>query len=340
MKLNKLLILLLSGASLLMSCGKPNDPESIKPVIPVDLSGGYKVVSRLVTSGYAQDVLKKDSMLYVAQGEGGLLIADVSNPLKPQTVSVTTENARGYSVKVELKDSVAFLAAGDFGVTVINVANPYEPFVTVSNLDMKPARNIHIMGNYLLAAISEQGIRVCDISYPTEPDIRGHTTTNGYAYGLTTTADSNYLMVACGEMGLSIFNISDFQQGFGVYPLVGWSDTPGYTEAVTVFEDESIAFLACGTSGLQIVDYSDTTDVHIVGSYDSIGYAKDLRYFEHKIYMATELGGLQVIDVSDVTKPFLKGIIKTEYALGLDFDDKYIYVADKFEGIVVVSIPQ
>jgi hypothetical protein len=339
MKLNKLFILLLFGASLLMSCGKPNDPESLKPIEPIDLSGGYKIVNRLPTSGYAQDVVKNDSLLYIAQGEGGLLIVNVADPKNPQTVSVTTENARGYSVKVDFKDSVVFLAAGDFGVTAINVGNPYEPFVTVSNLDMKPARNIHVMGNYLFAAISEQGIRICEISYPTEPDIRGGVSTNGYAYGLTTSADSNYLFVACGEMGLSIFDISDFQEGYGIYRQLVWCDTPGYAESVDVLDSESLAFLACGTSGLQIVDYSDTTNTRIVGSYDSIGYAKDLRYYNHRIYMATELGGFQVIDVSDVTNPFLVGFLKTEYALGLAMDTKYIYVADKVEGLIVISFP-
>ncbi len=340
MKINTLPNLIFFGLLLLLvSCGKPNDPESLKPIDPIDISGGYKIVAKLATPGYSQDLVKRDSLLYIAQGEGGLLILNVADPKNLKTVSVTSDGVRGYSVKVAMKDSVVFLAAGDFGVNVINIANPWAPIVTVSNLDMKPARNIHVLGNYLFTAISEQGIKMSEISYPTEPDIRGGLTTNGYAYGLTTTADSNNLMVACGEMGLSIFNISDFQEGFGVYPLVCWCDTPGYAESVVLSEPDKLAFLACGTSGLQIIDYSDTLNPRIVGSYDSIGYAKDLKYFDHKIYMATELGGLQVIDVTDVEKPFLKGIIETEYALGLVFDDKYVYVADKVEGIIVISIP-
>lgn len=334
--MNKLSIGLLSGLILLIGCGKPTDPESL---LPDDISGGYKIVKIFPTPGYAQDILKKDSLLYIPQGEGGLLIVDVNDPENPQIVSQTTVNVRGYSSKIAMKDSAVYLAAATFGVTVINAANPDTPFVTVSNLGMKPARSFHILGNYMFTAVSEQGVNIAEISYPTEPDIRGGLSTTGYAYGLTTSADSNFLFAACGEMGMSIYDISNFQDGYGIYPQVGWCDAPGDAEAIIIDENKSIAFMACGTGGLQIIDYSDTTNIFIAGSFDSIGYAKDLLYTGDLIYLTTEIYGLQIINVSDVTKPYLVGIVPTGYALGLDMDDNYIYIADETEGLIIISIP-
>lgn len=336
MRMNKLSVWLISGFLLLISCGKPVTPETL---IPDDISGGYKIVKVFTTPGYAQDVLKKDNLLYIAQGEGGLLIVNITDPANPQIVSQTTENVRGYSSKIAMKDSAVYLAAGTFGVSVVNAANPDTPFVTVSNLGMKPARDFYILGNFIFTAVSEQGVNIADISYPTEPDIRGGLTTVGYAYGLTTSADSNYLFAACGEMGMSIYDISNFQEGFGTYPLVGWCDAPGDAEAISIIDNEKIAFLACGTGGLQILDYSDTSNIFIAGSFDSIGYAKDLIYSNGLIYMTMETYGLQIIDVSDITKPSLVGIVPTSYALGLCKDDKYIYVADETEGLIIISIP-
>lgn len=334
--MNKLSTWLLTGLILLIGCGKPTDPESL---IPDDISGGYKIVKIFPTPGFAQDILKKDSLLYIAQGEGGLLIVSVADPENPQIVSQTTEDVRGYSSKIAMKDSAVYLAAGTFGVTVVNAGNPAAPVVTVSNLGMKPARDFHVFGNYMFTAVSEQGINICEISYPTEPDIRGGIATIGYAYGLTTSADSNFLFAACGEMGMSIYDISDFQEGYGVYPQVGWCDTPGDAEAIIIDDEKSIAFMACGTGGLQIIDYSDTSNIFIAGIYDSIGYAKDLIYSGDLIYLTTETYGLQIINVSDVTKPYLVGIVETAFALGLDMDDKYIYMADETEGLIIISIP-
>ncbi len=137
-----------------------------------------------------------------------------------------------------MKDSAVYLAAGTFGVSVVNAANPDTPFVTVSNLGMKPARDFHILGNFMFTAVSEQGVNIAEISYPTEPDIRGGLSTIGYAYGLTTSADSNYLFAACGEMGLSIYDISNFRKDIGIYPQVGWCDTPGDAEAIWILDNE------------------------------------------------------------------------------------------------------
>ncbi len=333
MKIIRLSVLFFLAVLLFTGCGKPNEPESVFN------SGGYKVVAKYPTPGYAQDLLKKDSLLYVAQGEGGLLIINVKETSNLYTVSVTTENVRGYSDKIAMKDSVVYLAAGTFGITVIDASAPDTPFVTVSNLSMKPARNMHIMGNFMFTAVSDLGVKIADVTFPTVPDIRGGMFTLGYANDITNTADSSWLMVACGQMGLSVYNISNFMDGFGVYPFVGWCDVPGYAEALTIVESDSLAYLACGPSGLQVIDYSDSTNIHIIGSYSPGGYAKELIYSKQRIFMTAEKLGLQIIDVSVPTNPTLIGQIATTYALGLDADEKYIYVADETDGVVIVAIP-
>lgn len=334
MRKYKLFILLLIGINLLFSCGKPTTPETVP--VP-DFSGGYTIVKKFQTAGYSQDVAKKDNLLYMAQGEGGLQIIDITNPENPQTVSVTSDGARGYSIKVALKDSAVYLAAGSFGVTTINASDPFAPEIPGSNSTEKPAKGLHIMGDYLFVAVSEQGVKYSNISVPIYPDPGAQIPTSGFAYGLTTSSDSAYMYVACGEMGLYIIDISDFEQGW--HHEVAWCDTPGKAEAITILEEESIAFMACSTSGLQIIDYADTTNVHIVGSLDEGGYAKDLVYRDNLIFMTVELGGLQIIDVTDVTNPKLVGEIDTEFALGLDVDDDYIYLADEDEGLIIIARP-
>lgn len=329
------LLIILAGIAIITGCGKPSDPESLKPG-----DAGYKIISQVQTSGFANDVLKNDDLLYVAQGEGGLIIYNVADPVNPLLVSTTTQGLRGYAGKIAIKDSVIFLAANTFGINVVNVSQPDTPFVTVTNLGIKPAKNLLVLGNYLFTAISEQGVGIGEISFPTEPDIRGQFFTTGYAYGLAASADTNYLFVAGGEMGFSIRNISDMQDGFGLYPEVGWCDAPGDAEAIVLDESKSLAYMACGTAGLQVIDYSDTNNIFIAGQYDSAGYAKDLIYNNNRIYLAAELGGFQVIDVTYPTSPKLLGAIETKFALGLDMDEHYIYLADEDAGIIIISVPE
>jgi len=338
MKMNKLFIIGLLGISLLISCGKPNHPESI---VPDDTSGGYKIVKKITTAGYAQDVLLKDNLLYISQGEGGLMIVDVTNPTFPETVSITTQNLQGYSNRLAMQDSILYISAGTNGTFVVNVSDPFAPFRVEVSSPFKPARVVHVFNGYLFTSVSENGVKLSELSnHPSEPDPRGSIPTPGYAYGMATTADSNYLMVACGEMGLSIYDISKMKMGFGPFKQVGWCDTPGYAEEVAVDDERSLAFLTCGTAGLQVIDYSDTTNIYISGFYDGSGYFKSLIYKNQQVFIAAELSGLQVVNVSNPANPKLIGEVDTDFAWALDMDDKNIYMADDKEGVIVFSIPE
>ena len=50
-------IIIVFSIALLVSCGTPNEPESI-----LGGDGGYKIVSKYATSGYAQDIVLRDSV--------------------------------------------------------------------------------------------------------------------------------------------------------------------------------------------------------------------------------------------------------------------------------------
>lgn len=325
---------LLLVSLLLLSCGTPIDPESIDGD-----DGGYKIVSRFTTAGYSQDVVIDNTLAFVAQGEGGLMIISISDPNKPTAITTVNEGMKGYAYKIARKDSVLYIASGGFGVSVVNAADPQNPQITATNLALKPASNFHIMGNFLFTTVAEYGVQISEISYATQPDIRGGTNTPGFAQGTCASADSNYLLVACGEMGLAVFDISELQSGWGNYLMVGGVDIPEYTEDVVSHPTLPYAYIACGTAGLTIVDFSDPANVKIVGSYDTGGYAKEILYKDGKVFMTTGSRGLKIFNVTSVSSPVLIGTVKTEYAKGLDMNDNYIYVADEVEGLITISIP-
>ena len=319
---------------LLSGCGTPNDPDSI-----TGGDAGYKIVSKFKTSGFAQDVVVKDSLVYIAQGEGGLEIINAADPAVPKLVTNLTEGCRGYSAKIALLDTIVYIASGVFGITVIDVADPYYPYLTINNRTIKPGKDFCIYKNFLLTAVSEEGIWIAEISTPQYPDPRGQQVTPGYAQGVACSSDSNYMLAAIGEMGLAFYDISQLQTGSGAYPLIKVVDTDGYAENVCINPDIPIAYVASGTGGLAIIDYSDSSNIKAAGSFNTGGYAKEVFYHSGKVFVSTETRGLQVIDVSNPTAPFRIGTIPTAYAKGVTADDHYIYVADEDEGLIIISIP-
>lgn len=324
--------ILILGMAFLISCGTPNDPESI-----IGGDGGYKIVSKFATSGYAQDVVVRDTLAFVTQGEGGLMIINIVDRHAPKGLLTLYEELKGYSNKVANKDSLVFVSAGAFGVSVVDASNLFDP-VKATNISIRPAKGFDVLGDFVYTATAEYGFQISKIVDINNLDPRGVTSTPGFAQAVSVTSDTS-ILVACGEMGFSIFDISHIIDGYGSGTFMGWVDTPGYAEDVVAHPTLPLAFLACGTGGLYIVDYADSANIKIIGGYSTGGYAKEVVYKDNKAYVTTGMRGLQIFDVTNLISPVLVGTVETELAMGLAVDDNYIYIADELEGLIIISIP-
>lgn len=326
-------VLITISTIFLLGCGEPNKPESIYN------SGGYQIIAKHTTIAAAQDIAVNGDYCYIAQGEGGLLTVDVQDRKNPHNASYITEDVRGYSRAIVHINNHVFLAAGTFGFTSINISNPEMPVVSASNINMKPAKEAFIINNYMFTAISEQGIQIAEVTESGLPDIRGKTTTQGYANGITVNSDMSLMFVACGEMGLSIYDISDFQDGYGIYPKVGWIDTYDYAQAVALDEESKLALVASSAGGLVIVDYSDLSNVTIAGTFHTDDDAHDVKFADNLAYVSANDGGFYVVNIDNPAQPISIAHLGFSNALGFDMDNDYIYVADEDEGLVIIAKP-
>ena len=204
---------------------------------------------------------------------------------------------------------------------------------------MKPARSVFVYDDFLLVPVSELGVKIAELSFPTQPDIRGSVYTEGFARGLDISADSSLLFVVSGEIGLTVFGISNFLNGWGNYPKKGEVILSGYAESISLSDEHSLAYIACGSAGLEIVDYSDLTDIKVVSTLNVNGYAGDLEVIDDMVYLSSGKGGLHLIDVSDPLRPEQIGTFYLEQANGLDYDDNYLYITDESDGLVIISRP-
>lgn len=311
---------------LMVSCGEQNSPE--------DYTGGYKIVKKAHTHGDASDVIIDGNYAYLAQGEGGLAIFDISNPKNPILVKNQTENMKGSSSKLIKKGDLIYLAAGSSGFNIVNISDLNNISVRDQDVNGKLV-NLELLGDYLVSSLSETGVQMVKEESSIYIDFRGTTHPAGFAKGTAITNDETKMFIATGEMGLSLFDISFFDQGYGDYPLLSSINLPGYAESVVLNEEQMVAFVACGNKGLQVVDYSTPSNLKVIASYDSAGYAKEIIYENGKIYLTAS--GLQVYDVSTPSNPKILGIVDTEYALGVTIDANYIYVADKEEGLIIIG---
>jgi hypothetical protein len=313
------------------SCGKRKDPESIYN------DGGYKITSTFKTPGYAKDVLVDGKYCYIAQGEGGMAIVNISNPTQPVLTASLDQELRGNSIKVAKDSNIVYLTAGSFGFSSVDVSKPDTPSVVTTNINMKTSKSATIRNKFLFAAISERGVNIAKLDKSGSPDIRGAVKTQGFAQAVAVTTDFQKMFVACGEMGVEAFDISSFLDGYGPYPLLSRVSATGYSSSIALNEKAKLVLVGCENYGLKVYDYSSAGALKLIGIFETDNKLVEMKFDYPYAYLCLGKGGLQVVDLSAPTSMSSVARIKISNAVGVDFDQQYIYIATNEGGIVVVK---
>jgi hypothetical protein len=332
---------IIAAGMLTQSCITSTSPEDIAQ----EAGGGYTVLAKLRSTGYAQDVIVVDSFAYIAQGQGGIAIADVGDPRNPKVLSELLYEVPGYSRKVAYtKDStgteVIYSADGGYGVASVDVTDKLHPRVPKGNLGFKPAVSLFVFKNFLCVMENANGMGITLFSDPKYPEMENKVDFSlpGFGRGACMSSDSAHALLAIGEGGFIMLNFA-VTAGEVSDTLSGRLDLPGTAEDIAIKPGTSYAFLACGPAGLQVVDYADTAHVKRVGSFAAEGFAMSVCVAGETAYLATQSQGVQMIDISDVTSPRRIGMVKTKDVRGVDVRDGYVYAADRYEGLIIIKIP-
>ncbi|MBT7789817.1 MAG: T9SS type A sorting domain-containing protein, partial [Calditrichaeota bacterium] len=217
------------------------DPEDPFQVGRVNF-GGADFYSVQVVEEYA----------YVACGELGLIIFDVSQP--DQMVQVGRERSGDYAVDVLVSGDYAYLALDHLGFAIIDISNPERPQLVRQYRQMNGnAQALLKRDDLIYSASLNNGVFIVDVSDPNNPVDVARIETPGDALGLAFSGD--YLLVADNYEGLYVADISNPAEPRSV----GFYDTPG--NAVGVVCDGARAFVADYTN-LGIYDISEENFVN------------------------------------------------------------------------------
>ncbi|MFQ5455595.1 MAG: choice-of-anchor D domain-containing protein [Nitrospirota bacterium] len=293
------------------------------------LNGGAFFAGAYDTTGYAYNVYVSGNYAYIADGDSGLQVIDISSPSSP--VLAGSYDTSGESIGVYVSGNYAYIADGDSGLQVIDISSPSSPVLTGSYDTSGESIGVYVSGRYAYIADGDSGLQVIDISSPNSPIFTGSYNTSGYAIGVY--VSGRYAYIADGFSGLQIIDISDPNSPV----LAGSYDTQGYAEGVYV--SGRYAYIADWISGLQIIDISDPNSPVLAGSYDAIHSSEGVYVTDRYLYIADRYAGLQIIDIINPNSPVLTGSYNTQgYAIGVYVSGRYAYIADGFSGLQIIDI--
>jgi hypothetical protein len=292
-----------------------SEVASLRVQQPVQIS----FVGKCSVAGYGSAVTLSGHYAFLASGEKGLQVIDVSDPTSPQL-------AGGYDTPGNAHDALvsgnhAFVADGWEGLKVIDISDPTSPQLAGGYDRLLPALGIAVDGDNAYVASEDTGLQVINISDPTSPQLVGSYDTPGKACGVV--VSGNHAFVADRVGGLQVIDISDSTSP----QEVGRVETASLAKAVTMAGDH--VYIAEAGLGLEVVDVSAPASPQIVwGVNNQMGhFAPSIAVDGDYAYFAAE-GMLQVIDISDPTSPYVVGrhrILSSWW--GVAAAGEYVYVA-------------
>ena len=277
---------------------------------------------------FAQDVIVDGNFAYVAGGNDGMWVVNISIPNQPAEVGFY--DTPGVARCLEKKEDLVYVADLDRGMRVIDVADP-ENLNEVGFFDMpRNVRYVDVVGDYAYVSDAIQGIRIIDISDPGNQRIVGFYDQLPQPKGLTVRENLSYVADAGG---LAVLDVSDPKR----ITLRSAVNSPGTGENVVV--QDSFAYLADGDFGLRIFDISDPSLITQIGFFDTLGYARGVDVMDVYALIADGRSGLHIVNVEDKYSPKTSSIVgELNDAMDVVVNKEIAYVANGESGLGIVNV--
>ncbi|MDM7914130.1 MAG: hypothetical protein ACE15D_10965 [Candidatus Eisenbacteria bacterium] len=282
-----------------------------------------QLVTALPLSSNPYGLAISGSSLFVANGSGGLLVVDVSDPAVPRLYPegrTSNRHLPAYDVAVSESAAYAFVADID-ALKVVDITDPRELQV-VGIAPGGGGGSIAVAGPWAYT-ITERELRVTDISDPGNPRLVATLPDGG---GFALTVSGTHVLVASWQGVKSIdVSVPDAPRLNGIAPS---RDPAG------VAASGRYAFLADDSAGLSVMDLGNYQPPPILGG------VPDLRWVEHLavsgIYAYIPghdwpAGQFSVVDIADPSSSHLVGSIVTEAgAMGAAVSGNHAFVTTRY----------
>jgi hypothetical protein len=248
------------------------------------------------------DIKYFNSHVFVPDNSG-MSIFDVTDPANPAFTS-NYQGVGGINRDLKISDSYCYLVTFH-DLYVLDISNPVLPeLVGINQPSSGIDLHIQIMGNYAYLTNTVEGLRVVDISDPSNPVTVGSV---GSSYFNYMTSEGNYIYVTDNQNNLRVFDISN-----PATPVeVGTLNFPAPNDLTSgIAAHNGYVYVSQYEAGLKVIDVTDPTQPTQVSTYnqnvdlkslDAEGnyvYATDIYYSQSRVY---------VFDVSDPLNPIITG---------------------------------
>jgi|GEM_PF-2092947 len=224
----------------------------------------------------ARGICIKDSLVYLASGNYGLRIIDVTDVDNPEEIAAM-ENL-GFALDVEAADDYVFVASGYDGIFCIDAANPEYLILTDAYNTLGYAEKIYCSGDIVYVADGSCGTAVLDASDAANLELITYIDTPSYTAALARTGD---LLFVLDRVRLIIYHAADL---LNPIELSAFDLTGSYGQDLKIRDNYVI--IAQNPNSLRVIEVSNPAMPREVGYYFNPGAGRGLAALEEEIVLA------------------------------------------------------
>lgn len=235
----------------------------------------------------AHDVALAGDYAYVAAGETGLGIVNVSDRSKPSLSGTLALD--GEALGVAATRRYAYVAGGAEGLWIVDVRTPTVPIEAGSYDTPGQALDVAVAGRFAYVADGDSGLQIIDVGKPDSPKWKSSYGTSGRAVGVAVAG--GYAYIADEGGGLRIVDVRDPSAP----ARVSEAGTAGDASGVAV--TGRVVFVAADEAGLRVFDATRLDSPTPVATLPAI-WARSVDVTHGSAYVGDEYGRLLLIDAN------------------------------------------
>lgn len=286
------------GTVLVSPCVSALNAADVQPLTLLGHWPGRGVIS-------VQDTHVSGNLAYIAAGEAGLLVADVSDPLNPMEVGRCSLVGWPAS-SLFVSNEYAYVAAGAGGLRIVDISDPRTPTEVGQYRTGGTAISIHVADGIAYVGHALEGVQVLDITNCKEPKhLSTYLNPSRMVKAIQIQGPYGYI---AARQHLQVVNFTNRNEP----KLIGELGRPG-TSIVDLHVAEGRLFVVFGgvEAGLYVIGLSDPSNPEFIdrcltgpavgtfptGIHVSNGYA----------YVTTEEHDVKIFNVHAADKPQITG---------------------------------
>jgi hypothetical protein len=312
----------------------PDEPEYEPP--PYTYETGMWYVGQLSTGGDSRFVkgyiINGTQYAFLADGQNGLEIINVSNPKNPSLTYKYITNGFLWEVIVDTISSnkYAFLSDEDKGLIVLNVSNPSAPVPDTVLSYPGGVNSSYLKNGYLYAALRQGTVKIINISsLPDSVYEAGTYTPQNTVEHIEISGTTAYLLE--GTSGVEIVNIAN-----PVTPVfLSTYNTPGNCFDLKIGND--IAYIADGTSGVCAVNVGNPSRPELLSTVNTESDVRGIDYSPNFMFTAEYNMGAEVFNLFNPPYPDAFGYYETQgYCYFINYFKGKILIANGQHGLLIL----